>query len=348
MAASADPPPPHLSRAAAADSHGATLLRSPTGAAPGEPLSPRSAPCEAAKSGAGGRSPSPAPSGRGDRGDGADARPAKRSSGSGSGSVSKKPSYDNVARLSAAEMQRLTSAPESLPVAPAPPQRRSIAHDLVARTPEQLQAIRHRLHQKPPCADHYAGAPGPRGAWPAQDLVPRPQSPRTVSTPPTPHVPAVDGFGGPASVRRSSFGPVSYRPPPLEIGGADRLTNGPAAAQQLPPPPPPPSSAVSGSPGPRLPSPASATIPLPPMSLPTHLQLELAAQRPSPLYIHHSHVDDAPYESNAVKLERLKNVLLLPPILSERCTLEPWPVSTRGCTPSPSCQSASSWPWRSC
>lgn len=56
-------------------------------------------------------------------------------------------------------------------------------------------------------------------------------------------------------------------------------------------------------------------IPLPPMSLPTHLQLELAAQRPSPLYIHQSHATDLPYESSAVKFERLKNVLLLPPFL---------------------------------
>ena len=51
------------------------------------------------------------------------------------------------------------------------------------------------------------------------------------------------------------------------------------------------------------------------MSLPTHLQLELAAARPSPLYIHQSHAPDTPYESYAVKMERLTNVLLLPPFL---------------------------------
>lgn len=56
-------------------------------------------------------------------------------------------------------------------------------------------------------------------------------------------------------------------------------------------------------------------IPLPPMSLPMHLQLELAAQRPSPLYIHQPYAHDMPYESNVVKFERLKNVLLLPPFL---------------------------------
>lgn len=58
-----------------------------------------------------------------------------------------------------------------------------------------------------------------------------------------------------------------------------------------------------------------AVIPLPPMSVPTHLQLELDAQRPSPLYIYHSHAADVPYESSAAKFERLKNVLLVPPYL---------------------------------
>ncbi|CAK7235299.1 hypothetical protein SBRCBS47491_009246 [Sporothrix bragantina] len=65
----------------------------------------------------------------------------------------------------------------------------------------------------------------------------------------------------------------------------------------------------------RLPSPIPPSIPLPPMSLPTVLQLELAGQRPSPLYIHHSYTSDIPYESNAVKFERLKNFLLLPTYL---------------------------------
>ncbi|KOS22087.1 Transmembrane anterior posterior transformation protein 1 -like protein [Escovopsis weberi] len=51
------------------------------------------------------------------------------------------------------------------------------------------------------------------------------------------------------------------------------------------------------------------------MSIPTHLQLELAAQPPSPLYIHQPFAGDPPYESNAIKFERLKNVLLMPPFL---------------------------------
>lgn len=52
------------------------------------------------------------------------------------------------------------------------------------------------------------------------------------------------------------------------------------------------------------------------MSLPTHLQLELAGQRPSPLYIYQSSAAEA-YESSAVKFERLLNALLLPPYLEK-------------------------------
>ncbi|KAF2397023.1 DUF747-domain-containing protein [Trichodelitschia bisporula] len=58
-----------------------------------------------------------------------------------------------------------------------------------------------------------------------------------------------------------------------------------------------------------------ATLPLPPLSIPTFLQLELASDRPSPLYIHRSAAADIAYESSAVKFERLLNFLLLPPQL---------------------------------
>jgi Eukaryotic membrane protein family len=67
----------------------------------------------------------------------------------------------------------------------------------------------------------------------------------------------------------------------------------------------------------RMPSPMPKTIPLPPMSLPTYLQLELSSHRPSPLYIHRSVTSDFPYESSRVKIERLLNFLLLPPELEQ-------------------------------
>ena len=66
-----------------------------------------------------------------------------------------------------------------------------------------------------------------------------------------------------------------------------------------------------------MPSPMPQSIPLPPLSLPTYLQLELSSHRPSPLYIHRSATSDFPYESSRVKIERLKNFLLLPPQLEQ-------------------------------
>lgn len=64
-------------------------------------------------------------------------------------------------------------------------------------------------------------------------------------------------------------------------------------------------------------SPMPSSIPLPPLSIPTYLQLELSSYRPSPLYIHRSATSDFPYESSRVKLDRLLNFLLLPPQLEE-------------------------------
>ncbi|KAL8719639.1 MAG: hypothetical protein Q9225_003387, partial [Loekoesia sp. 1 TL-2023] len=61
-----------------------------------------------------------------------------------------------------------------------------------------------------------------------------------------------------------------------------------------------------------MPSPMPQTIPIPPYSLPTYLQLELSSHRPSPLYIHHSRTSDFPYESSRVKMERLQNFLRVP------------------------------------
>ncbi|OJD25356.1 hypothetical protein ACJ73_03269 [Blastomyces percursus] len=77
-------------------------------------------------------------------------------------------------------------------------------------------------------------------------------------------------------------------------------------------------SRQNSSPAPDLlPSPAPQSIPLPPFSIPTYLQLELASDRPSPLYIHRSSTNDFPYESSRAKLERLQNFFLLPPALEQ-------------------------------
>ena len=68
---------------------------------------------------------------------------------------------------------------------------------------------------------------------------------------------------------------------------------------------------------PNTPSPTPISIPIPPFSIPTYLQLELSSERPSPLYIHQSTSNDFPYESSRVKLERLLNFLLVPLALEQ-------------------------------
>lgn len=65
------------------------------------------------------------------------------------------------------------------------------------------------------------------------------------------------------------------------------------------------------------PSPIPTSIPLPPFSLPTYLQLELSSNQPSALYIHRSKASEIPYEPSMVKVERLLNFLLLPPQLEQ-------------------------------
>ncbi|KAK4989188.1 hypothetical protein LTR50_003402 [Elasticomyces elasticus] len=59
-------------------------------------------------------------------------------------------------------------------------------------------------------------------------------------------------------------------------------------------------------------SPMSGRMPMPPLSIPTYLQLALSSDRPSPLYIHPSPMSDFPYEPSKIKFERLLNFFLLP------------------------------------
>lgn len=59
-------------------------------------------------------------------------------------------------------------------------------------------------------------------------------------------------------------------------------------------------------------SPTPIALPLPPMSMPTFLSLELSATRPSPLYIYRPATSEFPYESSEIKYERLLNFLRIP------------------------------------
>ncbi|OHE92232.1 eukaryotic membrane protein family [Colletotrichum orchidophilum] len=236
--------------------------------------------------------------------------------GSSSASMKKNQSHDNVRRLSAAGIQQLT-APEALPVAIVPDDQALGSQDQPVRFPlaDQLEAIRQSILSQPdslrpngPVTDG-----GNRSRY--QNESRRPVSGRTLSTPPTNRRQSQSQTTSP---RRNSFYAVA-RPPPLNLDATSHFNaiNPQPPTQNKPPLPqiqvPPPSKSQRNDPFP--PSPLPPSIPLPPMSIPTHLQLELAAQRPSPLYIHHSYTNDIPYESYVVKWERLKNVLLLPTFL---------------------------------
>lgn len=249
---------------------------------------------------------------------------------SGSGTMKRAPSHDNVQKLSAAEMQQLASEPKSLPIAPAPPSGKFGDDEQQPDFVQEREAIRQSL-MRPPDLHYVDGFHPPVGVatdtrWlPREARTPMRRSmsaSRTVSTPPTSR--DVHVLQTPTSPRRLSFAPAA-RPQGLQLnldgangginGGANggvaspSIKTGPPAFSVQPPVQQPPSSGI------RPPSPIPPMIPLPPMSIPTHLQLELAQQRPSPLYIHQSYTNDIPYESHAIKFERLKNVLLIPPFL---------------------------------
>lgn len=219
-----------------------------------------------------------------------------------------------VRRLSATKMQELAAAPGSLPVATLPdvilPE-----HPLSASAAESdaRASMAERLNSAQRASRDQRESLSRSDASNGQPLEPaRPGIPaaRTLSTPPTSrrqpltNQPATQ----PPHIRRNSFNP-SRRPAPLNLVG---VGNVPGTAFRLPSPAARPAATT---PDPNPGSPIPTAIPLPPMSIPTVLQLELAGQRPSPLYIHYAQGADLPYESSAVKFERLKNFLLLPSFL---------------------------------
>ncbi|KAL1868449.1 hypothetical protein VTK73DRAFT_3657 [Phialemonium thermophilum] len=266
--------------------------------------------------------------------------PVSESAKPRSRSGTKNSASGGVRRLSASKMQELTDAPESLPIASLDDRGRE--HPLAAAAAAAAAADDH-FRKYPPLS---AGLPdtkqsssqlaSPLGQERSSEAVlsdgpslraDRPARPsissRTLSTPPT-------------NRRKSSGGPLSRDPPlfgkprnssnptprplplPLDLAGRGNFTpfskmsssSTTAGAANIDRPKPQGNLADVVPPPP--PSPIPPAIPLPPMSIPTLLQLELAAQKPSPLYIHHSHAADMPYESYAVKIERLRNFLLLP------------------------------------
>lgn len=204
----------------------------------------------------------------------------------------------HVRRLSASKIQELTEAPDSLPVTAAP------EHPLSAGLAETI-------NRRPSMSTQLAAGPqivpdAGDGSTASRPLSQPPATRRNTSTQPSAPV---------ASNRRNSY-QLAPRPAPLNLESCSNLSSSNPPSKH----PEQPSRQSSRTEPrdtrePRPPSPIPPTIPLPPLSVPTLLQLELAAQRPSPLYIHQSYANDLPYESSAVKFERLKNFLLLPQYL---------------------------------
>ncbi|KAI1436545.1 DUF747-domain-containing protein [Xylaria sp. CBS 124048] len=236
-----------------------------------------------------------------------------------------KANHESVRKLSASQMQTPASAPPSLSdAAVITPLRKpngmeysssasaaiEKSHPLVGEPQESVEIPARRRHVSASngSVDHMRSAAAAAAA--AADFQrPRPSG-RTLSSPPINRQPP-SGAPIAASIhdRRNSFGPLP-RPTPLNLNIPSQAS---LAAAKL--------NLVQATERPKSPSPPSSpllsAVPLPPMSLPTHLQLELAGQRPSPLYIHHSQPTDTPYESSAFKMERLLNALLLPPYLEQ-------------------------------
>ncbi|KZF21149.1 DUF747-domain-containing protein [Xylona heveae TC161] len=228
---------------------------------------------------------------------------------------------ERILKLSPRQIHELTSSPKSIPLHPAPPSPKGlpsladvpgieglgIAPLEGSNTPsldkqQNLSAGRIRAGSAGGATqlsvDNVAqNTPTPL-PYPKGKLLPsafsstgRPNLPsRTVSTPP--------------SMRRKSSSSRLQNAAQSHTK-ANRTTPAPLQLSESK------ANAPQPSPGP-VPSPMPQTIPLPPLSLPTYLQLELSSDRPSPLYIHRSSTSDFPYESSKIKFERLLNFLLLP------------------------------------
>jgi hypothetical protein len=214
-------------------------------------------------------------------------------------------SSPRTAKLSPTQLHELVQSPESLPVRAL----KDTEDDLPALNGEQakdgaglgINGILpsgkgdHNHEQGSEATNDTLSGLGSINATPGAITAARPTKPvRSISTP---HIHRKQ-----SSSRTSKSKPV---PAPLKLD--DESTGPPNGNLKVS------TSKDAGS----QPSPMPSLIPVPPLSFPTYLQLELSSNRPSALYIHRSVSSDFPYESARVKFERLLNFLLLPPNLEQ-------------------------------
>lgn len=224
---------------------------------------------------------------------------------------------ERVLKLTAAQMEELTSAPESLPrsslgspvlpVSGPPPLAPSPLFGKKShyRTEENGRDERARSNTEPshiPAGVNVDRRPIDEST-PSSLTSRRPGlSSRIVSTPHVPGNRVTSYSKGSYSQTSPRRRPVAAgpRPEPLDLNKSKPATD--------------PKRPTSFDP---QPSPIPPSIPLPPMSIPTYLQLELSSSQPSPLYIYRSSTSENVYESSRIKFERLLNFLLLPPQLEQ-------------------------------
>ena len=207
---------------------------------------------------------------------------------------------NGVRKLSSAEMYELTTSPKAFPIY-------SSWEDLSERSHHCLNGV----------ADDQAQSPfGRCDADVAEDL--------DISAPPSGHDHTTVEHSGFKRHRRLSRPRSSSRkfstPPPLRRTSRTSTYSSVKNVRVSTAPSPidnnrsrPKHTEMESSP----PSPMPSTIPEPPHSLSTYLELELSSNPPPTLYIHQSRDNDIPYESSRIKLERLQNFLLLPPQLEQ-------------------------------
>ena len=248
------------------------------------------------------------------------------------GTTEKTSEKDKVQRLPASKIQELTSSPQSLALYPASGSLQAEHHFLRSPPLDRQGMLRpfngsaYLLSDSSSAspgsgldggAENYASLglgdtrcpsnPGGINGKPKEGSSERSRpsvSSRTVSTPSlrSRHQTSRNS-GGQEEVTRSTKS-KRHVPSPLQLDSSKLL---PSSRTSEPHPTSPDLA----------PSPMPLSIPLPPLSFPTYLQLELSSARPSPLYIHRPSSTDFPYESSKVKFERLLNFLLLPPQLEQ-------------------------------
>lgn len=215
-------------------------------------------------------------------------------------------------KLSPAKIQELTASPQSIPYRAVPSEsgrrRRRVVSDNTYSPGESTQTREVNLppelfakfrHTKEPHLDDAPEFTGSAMRQTASTARSRPHASRTLSTPNSSRRPMYSSTNDRLSQAWLSRSKQNRQ----GIGRPETAKNHLGPSPQIHEPP--------------LPSPLPPSIPVPPLSLPTYLQLELASGRPSPLYIHRSATADFPYESSRVKLERLTNFLALPPALEQ-------------------------------